>query len=118
MGRAAKKVSRNSLESALQKFSQMPAKAEADAIPLNDAFLSLKPAIGDMQKKGYSLTEILDILKDSGIEVGLTTLKSVVSKPRKKRLVPLAKLVKKDDKPAQQNQPELPVSSIQDPDEK
>lgn len=118
MGRIAKKVSQASIDSALQKFTQMPTKEEANSLPLNNAILSLKPAIGEMQTKGYSLTEILDILKESGIEVGLTTLKSVVSKPRKKRLAPPAKQAKKDDKPAQQNQPELSASTIQDPDEK
>lgn len=118
MGRIAKKVSQDSIDFALQKFGQMPAKKDANSVPLNDAILSLKPAIAEMQTKGYSLTEVLDILKESGIEVGLTTLKLVVCKPRKKRPAPQAKPAKKDDKPAQRNPPELPVSSIQDPDEK
>lgn len=118
MGRAAKKISRESVDSALQKFGQMPAKAEADAMPLNDVFLSLKPAIGEMKKKGYSLNEILDVLKDSGISIGLTTLKSAVSKPRKKRGALPAKPAKIEENPAEQKSTKMNISSIQDPDEK
>lgn len=121
MGRIAKKISRESIDSALQKFSQMPRKAEANALPLNDAFLSLKPAISEMQKKGYSLHEILDILKESGIEIGLTTLKTAVGKPRKKQLSQPKPQSKAEEKQAlgMQSKPvQNQVPAVQDPDEK
>ena len=121
MGRIAKKISRESIDSALQIFSQMPQKAEANSLPLNDAFLSLKPAISEMQKKGYVLSEILDILKDSGIDIGLTTLKSAVGKPRKKRLSQAKYQSKEEEKQALGMQPkpiQNKASAVQDPDEK
>lgn len=118
MGRTARKISRESLNTALQKLNEMPPKAEADAMPLNDAFLSLKPSINEMQKKGYSLNEILDVLKSSGIEIGLTTLKTAVAKPRKNRVTRVAKT---EDKKPVQTQAKLiapQANPIQDPDEK
>lgn len=121
MGRIAKKISRETLDAAIQKFNQMPPKAEADALILSDAFLSLKPAISDMQKKGYSLNEILDLLKESGIDVGLTTLKTAVSKPRKKRVStskPTATPEQNQAKNNQQKSVQIQVSAVQDPDEK
>lgn len=117
MGRIAKKISREALDTVMQKFNEMPQKAEATALPLNDAFLALKPAISEMQKKGYSLIEILQLLKESGVDAGMTTLKAVVSKPRKKQVSQPKPQVKPEQKPVQTIQQKY-VPAIQDPDEK
>lgn len=118
MGRAARKISKETINVVMQKFSEMPEKTTVAALPLNDAFLSLKPSISEMQKKGYSLSEILDLLKESGISVGMTTLKSVVSKPRKKRASAIEKPVKTEAKAAQQKPTIDKTPAVQDPDEK
>lgn len=121
MGRAVKKINRDVLDAVMQKFNEMPAKPEANSLPLNDAFLSLRPAISEMQKKGYSLNEILDFLKESGITVGLTTLKSAISKPRKKLVSAPTKQVKIKEmkvKNTEQIPVQIKASPVQDPDEK
>lgn len=118
MGRAARKISQEILDVAMQKFNEMPEKIGAAALPLNDAFLLLKPAISEMQKKGYSLIEILELLKQSGINVGMTTLKTVVSKTRKKRAAVIQKPAKTEAKPAPQKPTINKTPAVQDPDEK
>jgi hypothetical protein len=113
MGRVAARVSKEVLDVVLQKFNSMPEKAGAASLTLNDAFFSLKPAISDMQKKGYSLNEILDLLRESGVSVGMTKLKEVISKPRKKRVVVADIKNPPPQKPIIHKTP-----AVQDPDEK
>ena len=113
MGRVAKRFTKLLLTTAINELDAEPAKPqEEQSVSTSDAIAELKPAIKRMQDKGYTLAEILERLQKIGVDIGMTTLKSSVSKSRSK-----AKTVKvvDDKKPttAKQRAP-----ALQDPDEK
>lgn len=88
MGRIAKTYTAAAVEAAVKKLSDMREKPKEEVgVTTNEAISTLKPAIKQMQQKGYSLSEILAAIRDSGIDIGMTTLKTAVAKPKRKAKV-------------------------------
>ena len=68
------RIAKTAIDDAISSFSDLPAKAPSD-YPLKEAIGQLLPAINDLIKKGYNLSEIAELLAQKNIVIGSTTLK-------------------------------------------
>lgn len=75
-------------DNAAAMLSALPEKpAAAKEMTSKELLDSLKTQIKEAQSSGYTLDEIVVVLKNSGVEIGLTTLKNAIRsgarKPKK-----------------------------------
>ena len=68
------KIAKTAIDDAISSFSELPAKAPSD-YPLKEAIGQLLPAINELIKKGYNLSEIAELLVQKNIAINSTTLK-------------------------------------------
>jgi hypothetical protein len=68
------RIAKTAIDDAISSFSELPAKAPSD-YPLKEAIGQLLPAINDLIKKGYNLSEIVELLVQKNIAINSTTLK-------------------------------------------
>ncbi len=68
------RIAKTAIDDAISSFSELPAKAPSD-YPLNEAIDQLLPAIKELMKKGYNLSEIVALLAQKNITIGSTRLK-------------------------------------------
>ena len=71
------KIAKTAIDDAINTFSELPAKAPSD-YSLKEAIGQLLPAIKELIKKGYNLSEIVELLAQKNIVIGSTTLKQYV----------------------------------------
>jgi hypothetical protein len=71
------------LRSFLDNVPEKP-KSEKE-LNASAALSSLKGQIRSLQAKGYSLEEIVVMLKDGGMDAGISALKNAIKKPRQKK---------------------------------
>lgn len=96
MARVSKFFAIDSVENANKALADLPAKPKETAkLSTDDAFKKMRVTIREAQSKGYSLEEILPILKGAGIEIGLSTLKSQSAIQQKKKSTVKKEVVKK-----------------------
>lgn len=85
MGRTSKNFTAETVEAAIKKLNEMPEKPKEDVgLSTIEALAMLKPAVKAMQAKGYAMNEILAEIRTVGLDIGLTTLKNFVTKPKRK----------------------------------
>lgn len=130
MGRSARTYSAATVEQVIKALEAAQPKPKKEAeITTKDAVITLKPAIKAMQQKGYSLNEILAVIRESGMDIGLTAIKSAIAKPKRRREDKNVdgNLVTKPTEPKTAKAPQAlatkalgheRTSSLQDPDEK
>jgi hypothetical protein len=68
------RIAKTAIDDAISSFSDLPAKAPSD-YPLKEAIGQLLPAINELIKKGYNLSEIVELLAQKNITITSTTLK-------------------------------------------
>ena len=73
-----KMIDKATIEALKAKFKEAPKLERAEVITPVMAVMAMSKEIKEMQAKGYTLAKILDDLKSSGIEVGLSTLKKAL----------------------------------------
>ncbi len=76
-----KEVSVEVIEKAKKALANVPAKP-ATAKLVEEALEDLKPAILDLEKKGYSRQEIIELLAKQGVHVKAYALKRVMASKR------------------------------------
>lgn len=74
---------RDKVASALSALPDKPASERPQTTA--ELLQSLKPKIKEAQDKGYTLDEVAELLKNNGLSISLSTLKSSF-KPAKKNL--------------------------------
>ena len=69
-----------------RRLKELPAVVKPANIKKVEAIKTLKPEILAMQKKGYTLEKISEVLTELGMEIKTTTLKAYLQKsnPKKK----------------------------------
>ena len=69
-----------------RRLKELPAVEKPANIKKVEAIKTLKPEILAMQKKGYTLEKISEVLTELGMEIKTTTLKAYLQKsnPKKK----------------------------------
>jgi hypothetical protein len=83
------RIAKTAIDDAISTFKNLPSKAPTD-YSLKEAILQILPAINDLTKKGYNLSEISNLLAQKEIAVSSTTLKQYLrdfgnSKPKQSR---------------------------------
>ena len=78
---AKKEVSIETIEKAKKALVALPAKEPGKKLLLS-ALEDLKPEIEELEKKGYSRAEVVDLLVRQGIPVKLYHIKNLFLKPR------------------------------------
>jgi hypothetical protein len=68
------RIAKTAIDDAISSFSELPVKAPSD-YPLKEAIGQLLPAINELIKKGYNLSEIVELLAQKNIVITSTTLK-------------------------------------------
>ena len=85
MGRHAQTYDTETVEVAIKRLEELSVRpTKEQSMTTSDAIMKLKPAIKCLQQKGYTLQEILAELRESGINIGLTTIRTAVSKSKRK----------------------------------
>lgn len=85
-------------DKAVSDLANLPEKPKAEkGLALKDAIASMKTEIRAAQEKGYTIEEIVQSLKGSGMDIGLTTLKAAMRQSAKKRTAKAATKVDHQD---------------------
>jgi hypothetical protein len=92
------RIAKTAIDDAISSFSELPAKAPSD-YPLKEAIGQLLPAINDLIKKGYNLSEIAELLAQKNIVIGSTTLKQYLRDFNKSEPTPSPSKQSKQSKP-------------------
>jgi hypothetical protein len=72
----ANKLSLAAIETAKENLEAMPAAAkETRQVTLKEAIKTLSPTIRKLLRRGYSRTMVVDLLREQGVNVSLSTLK-------------------------------------------
>ena len=105
MARISKTFKKEVMENAIKAISELPEKPKAEPeMTTKEVINGMKSEIKAAMAKGYSTEEILALIKDAGVDIGMTTLRSVMTKPRKAK--------KNEQKPEQkQKSAALPVQN-------
>lgn len=84
MGRQSRTYTLDVIEAAKKSLKRLPEKPKNQQ-KLNTVMTleSLKTDINVMQSKGYSLDEVIENLRNTGIQVGKTTLKNFLAGGKK-----------------------------------
>lgn len=99
-GRKARKTySIESIKSLKTKFAEVPEVTKVRELTASEAVKEMAKEINAMQKKGYTLAMILNMLKDNNVDVSLATLKTAIANKKDKKNLQEAK---KKAKPTQQ----------------
>ena len=78
------------IETAKENLDALPPAAkETREVGLREAIRTLSPTIRKLVRRGYSRAKIVDLLKEQGLTVSVSTLKQYfregVTRPRRKR---------------------------------
>jgi intein-encoded DNA endonuclease-like protein len=88
------KYTKEKIEKVKEKLKNLPPIEDTKDLSKQEAIKMLQKDILLLQKRGYSLEKIAEVLKQDGIELSTTTLKNYLQrgkKPTKKTKVPTKK---------------------------